>query len=38
MAPSTAGTALGRPRDVELAPFYRLAHERYNVYWKVVPA
>jgi uncharacterized protein len=29
---------LGRPRDVELAPFYRLAHERYNLYWKVVPA
>ena len=26
---------LGRPRDVELAPFYRLAHERYNLYWKV---
>ncbi len=27
----TAG--LGRPRDVELAPYYRLAHERYNLYW-----
>jgi hypothetical protein len=26
---------LGRPRDVELAPYYRLAHERYNLYWKV---
>jgi len=31
----TAGA--GRPRDVELAPYYRLAHERYNLYWKVVP-
>jgi uncharacterized protein len=29
---------LGRPRDVELAPYYRLAHERYNVYWRVGPA
>jgi DUF1680 family protein len=25
----------GRPRDVELAPYYRLAHERYNLYWKI---
>lgn len=32
----TAG--IGKPRDVELAPFYRLAHERYNLYWKVVTA
>jgi DUF1680 family protein len=31
-------TGLGRPRDVELAPFYRLAHERYNLYWKIIPA
>jgi uncharacterized protein len=30
----TAG--LGRPHDVDLAPFYRLAHERYNLYWNVV--
>jgi hypothetical protein len=28
---------LGRPHDVELAPFYRLAHERYNLYWRVIP-
>jgi DUF1680 family protein len=28
---------LGRPHEVELAPFYRLAHERYNLYWRVVP-
>jgi DUF1680 family protein len=26
------------PKDVELAPFYALAHERYNLYWKVNPA
>jgi Uncharacterized protein conserved in bacteria len=31
----TAGA--GRPRDVELAPYYRLAHERYNLYWTLVP-
>jgi uncharacterized protein len=29
---------IGRPREVELAPFHRLAHERYNLYWKVVRA
>ncbi len=29
----TAG--IGRPRDVELAPYYRMAHERYNLYWTV---
>ena len=27
---------IGRPHDVELAPFYRLAHERYNLYWRLV--
>jgi len=27
---------LGRPADVTLVPFYRVAHERYNIYWKVV--
>jgi DUF1680 family protein len=31
----TAG--IGRPRDVELAPYYRLAHERYTLYWHIVP-
>ena len=37
-APLTFRTAgVGRPRDVELAPYYQLAHERYNLYWKVVP-
>jgi len=27
---------LGRPRDVRLAPYFRLAHERYTLYWNVV--
>jgi DUF1680 family protein len=31
----TTGT---RGDTVELAPYYRLAHERYNLYWTVVPA
>jgi len=26
---------LGRPRDVRLVPYYRVAHERYNMYWSV---
>jgi len=26
---------IGRPHDVELAPYYRLAHERYTLYWKL---
>jgi hypothetical protein len=26
---------LGRPHDVRLAPFHRLAHERYTLYWRV---
>jgi DUF1680 family protein len=26
---------LGRPADVELAPFYRLFRSRYTVYWKL---
>jgi len=29
----TAG--IGRPRDVTLIPFYRLHHERYNIYWQL---
>jgi Domain of unknown function len=29
---------LGHPADVQFAPFYQLAHERYNLYWKVVEA
>ncbi|HEX8149174.1 MAG TPA: beta-L-arabinofuranosidase domain-containing protein [Pyrinomonadaceae bacterium] len=27
---------IGRPHDVSLIPFYRVAHERYNLYWKLV--
>jgi len=26
-------SGIGRPNDVELTPYYRLAHERYNLYW-----
>jgi DUF1680 family protein len=29
-------SGVGRPRDVTLIPYYRVAHERYNLYWKVV--
>ena len=27
---------IGHPHDVSLIPYYRIAHERYNLYWKVV--
>jgi len=26
-------SGVGRPRDVELMPLYRVAHQRYTVYW-----
>jgi hypothetical protein len=29
-------TRIGHPHDVSLIPYYRVAHERYNLYWKVV--
>ena len=29
-------TGIGRPEDVSLIPYYRIAHERYNLYWKMV--
>lgn len=36
-APLTFRTdGVGRPRDVTLIPYYRVAHERYNLYWKLV--
>ncbi|AHG92053.1 protein of unknown function DUF1680 [Gemmatirosa kalamazoonensis] len=35
LAFETAG--VGRPRDVRLVPYHRVAHERYNLYWKVQP-
>jgi hypothetical protein len=31
------GRGAGLSGDIELAPYYELAHERYNLYWKVVP-
>jgi DUF1680 family protein len=41
----SAGSALtfqtmgiGHPRDVSLMPYYRIAHERYNLYWKTQPS
>ena len=27
---------IGSPHDVTLIPYYRIAHERYNLYWKLV--
>ena len=27
---------LGRPAEVTLVPYYRIAHEHYNLYWRVV--
>ena len=27
----------GRPDGLTLIPFFRVAHERYSIYWKVVP-
>jgi hypothetical protein len=29
-------TGIGHPHEVSLVPYYRVAHERYNLYWKVV--
>jgi hypothetical protein len=26
---------IGSPRDVELVPYFRLHHERYNLYWEI---
>jgi DUF1680 family protein len=31
-------SGIGRPNDVTLIPYYRVAHERYNLYWKVTGA
>lgn len=28
-------TGIGQPRDVSLIPYYRVSHERYNLYWKL---
>jgi DUF1680 family protein len=38
-APLTFKTVgIGRPGDVTLVPFYKLADRRYTVYWKIVSA
>ncbi len=29
---------LGRPAEVTLVPYYRIAHEHYNLYWSIVGA
>jgi len=29
---------LGRPAEVTLVPYYRIAHEHYNLYWRIVDA
>jgi DUF1680 family protein len=29
---------LGRPAEVTLVPYYLIAHEHYNLYWKIVSA
>jgi DUF1680 family protein len=29
---------LGRPAEVTLVPYYRVAHEHYNLYWRIVGA
>jgi DUF1680 family protein len=35
-APLTFETVgIGQPRDVRMAPYHRLAHERYTLYWRV---
>ena len=30
--------AVGRPEDVKLVPYYKMAHEHYNMYWKIQSA
>jgi uncharacterized protein len=35
-APLTFKTdGIGRPKDVTLIPYYKMAHQHYNMYWKV---
>ena len=26
---------IGRPEDVTLVPYYKMAHQHYNMYWKI---
>jgi hypothetical protein len=28
---------IGRPNDVTLIPYYKMAHQHYNMYWKLQP-
>jgi hypothetical protein len=36
-APLTFKTdGIGRPSDVTLIPYYRMAHQHYNMYWKIL--
>jgi DUF1680 family protein len=36
-APLTFKTeGVGRPADVTLVPYYKMAHQHYNMYWKIV--
>lgn len=38
-APLTFITSgLGRPHDVTLIPYWKITHERYSIYWKIVEA
>jgi len=38
-APLTFKTdAVGRPEDVTLVPYYKMAHQHYNMYWKIQDA
>jgi DUF1680 family protein len=38
-APLTFKTdGLGRPGDVTLVPYYKMAHQHYNMYWKIQDA
>ena len=35
-APLTFKTdGIGRPGDVTLVPYYKMAHQHYNMYWKI---
>ncbi len=33
-----AAPATGRPDGVTLMPYFRIAHERYSIYWKFTPS
>jgi hypothetical protein len=30
--------AAGKPEGITMVPYFRVAHERYSLYWKVSPA